>query len=96
MKQIGIAKLKDALSAYVRQVQKGSRFLLTDRGVPVAKLVPVTDQEANASVEETLAAMAVEGLVTRPKRSRHATRHKKVRLPGNRGSQAIIEERDTW
>lgn len=96
MKQIGIAKLKDALSAYVRLVQKGGRFLLTDRGVPVAKLVPVTDQEANASVEETLATLAGEGLVTRAKSPRRAKRHKKLRLSGNQGAQAIIAERETW
>jgi prevent-host-death family protein len=37
----GVAELKARLAAYLRIVKSGSEILVTDRGVPVAKLVPM-------------------------------------------------------
>jgi len=37
-----ISGAKNRLSALIKQVQRGEPVVITDRGVPVAKLVPVT------------------------------------------------------
>jgi len=41
MKSAAVAELKANLSKYLSQVKAGEQVLVTERGVPVAKLVPV-------------------------------------------------------
>jgi prevent-host-death family protein len=43
MKTTAIADLKARLSRYLRLVRTGEEILITDRDVPIAKIVPVTD-----------------------------------------------------
>ncbi|MEO6597569.1 MAG: type II toxin-antitoxin system prevent-host-death family antitoxin [Planctomycetota bacterium] len=43
MKTTAIANLKAKLSHYLRLVKTGEEILITERDVPVAKIVPVTD-----------------------------------------------------
>ncbi|HEY8201529.1 MAG TPA: type II toxin-antitoxin system prevent-host-death family antitoxin, partial [Actinomycetota bacterium] len=40
----GIREAKAQLSRLVRDVRQGTEWVITDRGQPVAKLVPVTDE----------------------------------------------------
>ena len=37
----GVAQLKAGLSGYLERVKAGQEVLVTDRGRPVAKLVPI-------------------------------------------------------
>lgn len=41
-KTIGIRELKEHLSGHIREVKKGITLVITDRGEPVARLVPVS------------------------------------------------------
>lgn len=41
MRAIGIRELRQQASRYLREVQTGATFEVTDRGRPVARLVPV-------------------------------------------------------
>ena len=58
--KVGIRELRQNLSVYVRRIHRGERFEVTDRGKPVALLVPLPD---GASPLERLVA---EGRVTMP------------------------------
>jgi prevent-host-death family protein len=49
--EIGIRKLRQDLSFYLRLVAAGKRFTVTDHNVPVAKLVPL-GQEREETWEE--------------------------------------------
>lgn len=42
MKTVNIGALKDQLSAYLRLVKNGEEVLVSERNVPVAKIVPIT------------------------------------------------------
>jgi prevent-host-death family protein len=42
MKKVSITEAKNGLSAFIDRVRGGSRFLIVDRGRPVARLEPVT------------------------------------------------------
>jgi prevent-host-death family protein len=42
MKTVSVVRLKAELSRYVRLVEGGDEILVTERGVAVAKLVPIT------------------------------------------------------
>ncbi|HEX9695860.1 MAG TPA: type II toxin-antitoxin system prevent-host-death family antitoxin [Actinomycetota bacterium] len=42
MKQVRIAELKDRLSEHLRAVERGDEVEVTDRGRPIARIVPVS------------------------------------------------------
>jgi len=61
MKTTTVSKLKASLSGYLKRVKAGNEVIVTERGKPVAKLVPITQPE---SMSERLREMEKEGLVT--------------------------------
>lgn len=61
MKKVGTATLKNNLSAYLRKVKTGMRFIVTDHGEPVASLAPLDGAHAG-TLEEKIAALVSEGL----------------------------------
>ena len=46
--EIGAYEAKTTLPELLRRVQSGERFTITHRGLPVAELVPVSDQKREA------------------------------------------------
>jgi prevent-host-death family protein len=42
MAKVGIKELKTKLSEYVDRVREGEAFVVTDRGEPVAELIPLS------------------------------------------------------
>jgi prevent-host-death family protein len=61
MKTAGVADLKARLASYLKLVKSGSEILVTDRGVPIAKLVPIDAARKRATRRQRLAAA---GLLT--------------------------------
>jgi prevent-host-death family protein len=55
MKTTGVAALKANLSRYLAQVKGGQEVVITERGLPVAKLVPLGGGERRQSRRERLA-----------------------------------------
>ena len=49
-----IAQIKAKLSEYLRQVKGGGEVVITERGIPVARLVPLDPDESRATREERL------------------------------------------
>lgn len=93
MKTVGSRELKNRLGRYLKLVGKGETLIVTDRGKPVARIIP-TDQNGgeSRSVDEVLKQMEAEGhlrLGTRPFK-----RVKPVRLKGKPLSKIILEDRD--
>ena len=68
---VGIRDLKNQLSRFVAQVRQGQEVMVTDRGVAVARLVPVDTSRA-------LDQLIAEGLVE-PAPTRHARRGERPR-----------------
>ena len=60
MKTAAVSELKAKLSAYLNQVKAGGEVLITDRGKPVARLVPIPRAKAT---KESLTRMEREGLI---------------------------------
>jgi prevent-host-death family protein len=56
--QVGVRELKSRLSHYLRQVKAGQSVLITQRGQPVGRIVPVVQ-----TLEERLEAMTQAGLI---------------------------------
>ena len=89
----GVAELKAGLSRYLERVKAGYEVLVTDRGEPVAKLVPIAAEARRGSRRERLVR---EGLLL-PGRGR--VRVSLLRAPGGRRARgravldALLEER---
>lgn len=49
-----VAQLKARLSEYLRRVKAGEEVVITERGAPVAKLVPLDVEHRRATREERL------------------------------------------
>jgi prevent-host-death family protein len=60
MKIVTVSKLKVYLSQYLNQVKAGNEVLITDRGKPVARLVPISRTKA---AKESLTRMEKQGLI---------------------------------
>jgi len=92
MKTVGSRELKNRLGRYLKLVGKGETLIVTDRGKPVARIVPNDTNEGGRSVDDVLKQMEAEGhlrLGTRPFK-----RFKPVRLKGKPPSKIILEDRD--
>ncbi len=61
MKSAGVAELKARLASYLRIVKSGSEVIVTDRGVPIAKLVPIDAARKRETRRQRLASA---GLLT--------------------------------
>ena len=69
MLRTSITELKRSLSAYLREVKAGEEVLITNRGRPIARLVPVDDTDSSFvqadSMEEHMADLEQRGLIRR-------------------------------
>ena len=51
-----MAELKSKLTSFLKQVKAGREILITERGAPVAKLIPIGAPEKKATRKQRLAA----------------------------------------
>lgn len=49
-----VAQLKARLSEYLRQVRGGTELVVTERGIPIARLVPLEDGERRQTRRDRL------------------------------------------
>jgi prevent-host-death family protein len=93
MKTAGVAEIKARLSEYLAAVEAGEEVLVTKRGVPVARLAPLSPETApNAHLERLEKA----GLLRRPTRKLDASFWKLPRPKDPEGAvlKALLAERE--
>lgn len=56
MRSVNIAALKNELSRYLSEVRQGEEFLIRDRKIPIAKIVPLRQAGEPEAEELALAA----------------------------------------
>ncbi len=52
--QIGVREIRQDASIILARVEEGEEFIITNRGVPIARLLPI-DVDENALIEEMIA-----------------------------------------
>ena len=57
MEEVGVRQLKNDLSRYLRRVREGATLVVTDRGEPIARIVP-------AGVPDDVASLITDGRIT--------------------------------
>lgn len=95
MRRASISEVKNGLSRYVDLVREGETVVITDRGHPVAQLVPPT-RSKNAELDERRAALEGRGVLLRA--TARAGKGFFDRLPplpsaGGDALEALLEER---
>jgi prevent-host-death family protein len=93
MKTVGSRELKNRLGRYLSMVGKGETILVTDRGKPVARIVPAAPEPlSKPSLRQVLEQLEREGhlhLGTRPFRP-----FKPIRTKGKPASKVLLDNRD--
>ncbi|HVE65792.1 MAG TPA: type II toxin-antitoxin system prevent-host-death family antitoxin [Thermoanaerobaculia bacterium] len=92
MKKASVSELKASLSAYLVGVKRGEEVLVTERGRPIARVVPATGTE---DVTDRRARLARAGVV-RPASARFSPKllePSPVKDPGGKVLAVLIEER---
>lgn len=92
MKTISISKAKASLSEQIRKVKRGEEIIITDRGEPVARLLPASP----ASDDSSLAALERAGLIRLSRKRLDKSFWTRRRPPDPKGlvRKAVREERD--
>jgi prevent-host-death family protein len=87
-----ISEVKAKLSALLDRVKVGEEVTITDRGVPVARIVPISGE---VDWDERLQQLEREGLVRLPKKRLDPDWLRSRPLPKARASvlEALLEER---
>jgi prevent-host-death family protein len=86
---VSVRELKSRLSHYLRLARGGESVVITDRGVPVGRLVPI-----ERDLEGRIDALRVTGLLQWSGR-RLAPRPPTVRLPpGKTAAELLVEDRE--
>ena len=93
MRTVGSRELKNRLGRYLGLVGKGETIIVTDRGKPVARIIP-PEPEANKaySVDDLLRRLEAEGHLRRATRKPRV--FKPIRVKGKPMSQMILEDRE--
>jgi prevent-host-death family protein len=92
MRKVGSREFKNRLGQYLAAVRKGQSLLITDRGRPVAKLIPADPEETPADpLRARLLELEAQGLIRLPKRPMRS--FKAVPSRGKLASEMIIEDR---
>lgn len=90
MDRVSVRDLENNLGAYLRRVEGGARFVVTDRGRPVAELGPVRPEEV--SPEEGLQRMAESGDVI-PPAGKGFSRFRPITIEDAPLSSTLLDER---
>lgn len=61
-KTVGIQELKEHLSSHIREVKDGATLVITERGKPVARLLPIVPAEA--PIEDKLQQLVAAGVIS--------------------------------
>jgi prevent-host-death family protein len=94
MRTAAIAKLKAGLSGYLESVKAGEQIVVTDRGRPVALIVPI---DPNISEDQRRAELVAKGLVRPGSGPIPADLIHGATVPGltaDRALQSIMEDRE--
>lgn len=94
MTKAAVSKLKASLSEYLTKVRRGEEVVVTDRGHPVAMLVPF---QSKGSREDERARLIREGVIQPGRTGRVPLaflKRPKVKDPQGLALKALLEERE--
>jgi prevent-host-death family protein len=92
MRKVGSREFKNRMGRYLAAVRKGQSLVITDRGEPVAKVVPPDQAKVEQpSLTDRLKQLEAQGLIRLAKRP--LGKFRAIPSRGKSASQMIIEDR---
>lgn len=92
MKTVGSREFKNRMGRYMKAVRKGQSLLLTERGKPVAKVVPPDAEQApEPTLMDVLRRLESEGKIRLAKRP--LSKFRPIPSRGKSASEMILEDR---
>jgi prevent-host-death family protein len=93
MRSANVAEVKDRLSSFLRDVQKGEEVIITNRGQSIAKIIPYLMDDNLTEHERKL---VLEGAMTLPTKKFDPVAFNKRKLPKSKASvvEALLEDRE--
>jgi len=88
--QIGLREANQKFSGLIKAVRRGTEVILTDRGKPIAKIVPIKAE----SPEDVIKRLEDSGLLIAATKRGPMPPFKPLRIRGKPLSQTIIEDRE--
>lgn len=89
---VGIREAKTHLSRYLKIVGQGTEIILTDRGVPVGKIVPI--QAEQCSLEQRLKKLETAGILCpQPERNIRTPSRPTLAVQGDTAQRFLQEDR---
>jgi prevent-host-death family protein len=93
MTTVGSRELKNRLGRYLALVRNGETLIITDRGKPVARILPPSlREESELDMEEILQQLEAEGHLRRG--TGRFKSFEPIHKKGKPASRIILEERD--
>ena len=93
MVKAAVSEVKASLSKYLAKVKRGQEVVVTDRGHPVAKLVPIRVGFGNADRERLIREGIIEPGRT-GRASKEFLKRPKIKDPQGLVLKALLEERE--
>jgi prevent-host-death family protein len=92
----GTAEIRRHLSRFLKRVKAGERIVITDRGEPIAEVIPFRSGKGATAVSARIAYLASRGTVSVPRRALRSPR--RLEKPSGRSqtpaADAITADRD--
>ncbi len=92
MSTVGVRELKNRLTHYLQLTKKGEEVIVTERGVPIALLQPITSAKQATSLSARLARISALGMAILPQK-RLPRRVKAIQAKGPPASKWIVDNR---
>ena len=89
---VGIRDAKMHLSKYIKMVQKGTEVIITDRGRPVGKIVPI--QNEDLTLEERIKVLEDQGLIEKQSTESMQKIPSPIPVSDNVAQQFLREDRE--
>jgi prevent-host-death family protein len=93
MRSVNVAKLKNQLSKYLTYAKSGEEVLIRDRNLPVAKLVPLSAEDADDQELKLIAAGRIR-LASRRLDVKQLLKIPTGTVDDNKAIQAILADRE--
>ena len=89
---VGIRDAKMHLSKYIKMVQKGTEVIITDRGRPVGKIVPI--QNEDLTLAERIEVLENQGLIEKQSTERIKKIPSPIPVSDNVAQKFLQEDRE--
>ena len=87
---VGVREAKENLSRLLKRVREGAQVVITDRGEPVGRIIPVGKEEL--SLEERLKDLEKRGILRAKARGDHLKAPRPLQMPKKVDLQSMLQE----